>query len=309
MIATAPLHSTRGELTDELLAGPDDFDEFWRGQHASARAVDPRPRRVRQRSRGGGWTISEVRYDSTGGVEIGAFLLEPDGGADRLVVALTGYGGAHEPFAPLRRPGVAELSPAVRGMPALSMLDGVPSVAGEHVLHGIDSRESYVIGGCVQDVWTSITAGLQLFPSAQRVDLRGGSFGGGLGALALPWDERITAGVLTVPTFGNHPARLRTPCTGSGESVRLLAQSRPEIVETLEYFDAATAAARVRIPVLVGAARVDPAVPPVGQFAVYEALGGPKTLLELTAGHLEFDGVERERATMQAAAAGWLDLA
>lgn len=308
MSEVAPLVAARGELTDEVLAGPPDLDEFWRGLHERARAVAPVARRVSEIAREPGWRLSEVRFTSTDGIDLGAFLLEPDGGVERVVVGLAGYGGAHEPFDPLRRPGVAELSPAVRGMPALSELPGVPNVAAEHVLHGIAARESYIIGGCVEDVWVSITAAQELFPGASRVDLRGGSFGGGLGALALPWDERITAGALSVPTFGNHPARLRTPCTGSGESVRLLAQRDPSVVATVRYFDAATAAARVGVPVLVGAARVDPAVPPVGQFAVYEALAGPKMLVELTVGHLEFDGVVRERATFHGATLGWLDL-
>ena len=308
MSEAVPLDAGRGELTEELLAGPPEFDEFWRELHAQARAVDPGVRRVREIGREPGWRLSEVRFTSTAGIELGAYLLEPDGGVERVVVGLSGYGGAHEPFDPLRRPGVAELSPAVRGMPALSEQPGIPDVAAEHVLHGIAARETYVIGGCVQDAWVAITAAQHLFPDARRVDLRGSSFGGGLGALALPWDDRVTAATLTVPTFGNHPARLRTPCTGSGESVRLLAQRDPSIVETVRNFDAATAAARVQVPVLVGAARVDPAVPPVGQFAVYEALPGPKMLVELTAGHLEFDGVERQRQTMHGASLGWLDL-
>lgn len=308
MSEVTSLDADRGELTAEVLAGPADFDEFWRGMYARARAVEPGARWVRELAREPGWRLSEVRFTSTDGLDLGAFLFEPDGGVDRVVVSLPGYGGAAEPFDPLRRPGLAELTLVPRGMPVLSELDGVPNVGAEHVLHGIGSRETYVIGGCVQDVWVAITAARELFPGAGRVDLRGGSFGGGLGALALPWDERITAGALTVPTFGNHPARLRTPCTGSGESVRLLAERDPGVIDVVRYFDAATAASRVQVPVLVGAARVDPAVPPVGQFAIYEALAGPKMLLELTAGHLEFDGEAREGATMHGATLGWLTL-
>lgn len=308
MSDVAPLDADRGELTEEVLVGPPGFDEFWRGMHAAAIAVEPAVRRVREISREPGWRLSEVRFTSIGGLDLGAFLLEPDGGVERLVLGLPGYGGASESFDPLRRPGVAELTLVPRGMPALSEQPGIPNAAAEHVLHGIASREDYVIGGCVQDVWVATTAAQSLFPGAGRVDLRGGSFGGGLGALALPWDDRFTAAALTVPTFGNHPARLRTPCTGSGESVRLLAQRDPRVIDVVRYFDAATAAARVRVPVLVGAARVDPAVPPVGQFAVYEALAGQRSLVELTAGHLEFDGAEREGQTFHGATLGWLSL-
>ncbi|MEZ5576382.1 MAG: hypothetical protein R3F44_12440 [Candidatus Competibacteraceae bacterium] len=37
----------------------------------------------------------------------------------------------------------------------------------------------------------------------------------------------------------------------------------------------------------VAAARFDPAVPPPGQFAVYNALAGPKELFVLRAGHFD----------------------
>src|SRR5690606_19058458 len=161
--------------------------------HERALAVEPRVRRVREISREPGWRLSEVRFTSTDGLDLGAFLLEPDGDVERLVVGLPGYGGAQEPLHPLRRLAVAELTRAPRGLPELGGPPGIRTAAAEHVLHGISSRESYVIGGCVQDVWVAITALQELFPRAGRVDLRGGSFGGGLGALALPWDERITA--------------------------------------------------------------------------------------------------------------------
>lgn len=295
-------------LSEDVLTGPADFDDFWRDRYAAARAVDPRPRRARELERGDGWRLTEVRYSSTDGLDLGAFLLEPDGDVHRVVIGLAGYGGAHEPFDPLREPGVVELSPAVRGMPALSRVADIPDEASAHVLHGIDDPERYVLTGCVQDVWTAVTAARQLFGQEVRIDLRGSSFGGGLGALAMPWESRLTAAALRVPTFGNHPQRLRTPCSGSGERVRLLAQRRPEITRTLRYVDAATAATRTTQPVLVGAARTDPAVPPVGQIAIYDALAGPRVLVELTAGHLEFDGQEREETLFRAASRAWLDL-
>ena len=42
------------------------------------------------------------------------------------------------------------------------------------------------------------------------------------------------------------------------------------------------------------AARFDPAVPPPGQFAVYNALAGPKELFVLRAGHFDHAGTIAE---------------
>lgn len=59
-----------------------------------------------------------------------------------------------------------------------------------------------------------------------------------------------------------------------------------------------TAARWIRVPVLVAGALFDPAVPPPGQFAVYNALGGPKELHVLTAGHFEHAGRAEETAAL-----------
>jgi cephalosporin-C deacetylase len=40
--------------------------------------------------------------------------------------------------------------------------------------------------------------------------------------------------------------------------------------------------------VFVSVARRDPAVPPVGQFAIYHALAGTKRLYVLSAGHMQY---------------------
>jgi cephalosporin-C deacetylase len=59
-------------------------------------------------------------------------------------------------------------------------------------------------------------------------------------------------------------------------------------LETLQYYDAAVAARYLRIPVQVAAALFDPVVAPPGQFAVFNALPGPKDLFVLDAGHADY---------------------
>jgi cephalosporin-C deacetylase len=184
--------------------------------------------------------------------------------------------------------------PCARGQ-SRSRQPDIPELAAGHVLQGIASRETYVHGGCAADIWCAASALQALVPeTAPCLDYIGGSFGGGIGALALPWDDRFHAAHLSVPSFGNHPLRLTLPCTGSGESVRLYHREHAEVVEVLRYFDAATAARHIRIPVLVAAALFDPAVPPPGQFAVYNALPGPKKLFVLSAGHFDHPGTAAE---------------
>ncbi|MDQ1033977.1 cephalosporin-C deacetylase [Streptomyces sp. V3I8] len=281
------------------MSGPGDFDAFWRGRRATAALVDPCPRVGGVVEERDGFRIHEVSYATPGG-RCGALLALPsEGVARRGFVVGHGYGGRHEAGAdlPLPLPGSAAILPCAPGLPAFGNRPGVPSDPDGHVLHGIASRDTYLIGDCVAGLWGAASALLELAPSldGDRLGYLGESFGGGIGALALPWDDRFAAARLTVPTFGNHPLRLTLPCTGSGESVRTHVRRHPEAVEVLAYFDAATAAARLRIPVLTACALSDPAVPPPGQFAVYNSLAGPRRLEVLEAGHIPYPGEAAER--------------
>ncbi|MFF8567465.1 acetylxylan esterase [Streptomyces albidoflavus] len=287
-------------------AAPGGFAEFWRGRYEEALRVDTAPEVGAVEEVRDGVRVCRVSFSSVGGVRLGGWLALPvDGPAEHGFVVGHGYGGrdAPGPDLPLPLPRSAALLPCVRGMGERSRLPGVPSVADAHVLHGISSRDTYVIGECVADLWCAASALLELVPelahrpSGPRLGYLGESFGGGLGALALPWDDRFAAARLTVPTFGNHPLRLTLPCAGSGESVRRHHREHPQVVDVLRYFDAATAATLVRVPTLVAAALFDPAVPPPGQFAVHNALPEEvRALHVLSAGHFNHPGADEEAA-------------
>ncbi|HRE19121.1 MAG TPA: hypothetical protein PLW86_18970, partial [Rhodocyclaceae bacterium] len=67
--------------------------------------------------------------------------------------------------------------------------------------------------------------------------------------------------------------------------------------------DAAVAARHLQIPVHVAAARFDPAVPPPGQFAIYNALAGHRELFVLQTGHFDHQGRAAEEMRLQDALA------
>ncbi len=307
-----PFDPAHGSTLDDLLgvpapAAPADFEAFWRERYARALAVRPEPvvgRVVEERD---GVRIHDVTYSTTGGVRLGGWLVLPeDDEAEHGFVIGHGYGGREAPGrdVPLPLPRSAAILPCVRGMGSRSLQAAVPCTADEHVLYGITARESYVIGECVADLWCAATALLELVPGlSSGLGYLGESFGGGLGALALPWDDRFAAGRLTVPTFGNHPLRLTLDCVGSGAAVRRYHREHPEVTGVLRYFDAATAAAHIDKPVLTAPALFDPSVPPPGQFAVYNGLpeGSGRELHVLEAGHFEWAGAERSVARLERA--------
>jgi cephalosporin-C deacetylase len=165
------------------------------------------------------------------------------------------------------------------------------------VLHDIDKPARYILGGCVEDLWLAVSALIALHPELDgRVGYSGVSFGGGIGALALPFDRRIDRGHLVVPTFGNMPLWLSLPTTGSGHSVQTYARTHEEVRETLRFFDAATAASRIEKPMLVAVARFDPVVAPPCQFSVANALptSNHHETVILDAGHVDYPGQEEQ---------------
>jgi cephalosporin-C deacetylase len=248
--------------------------------------------------------IDEIAYRSTGGFTIRGWLLQPIGRVPACGFVLGhGYGGITEPPLDLPRADAAYLVPAFRGL-GPSRRPPISEDPRWHVLHDIDQRDHYIIGGCVEDVWTGIGALLRLFPGLYgHIGYLGISFGGGIGAIALPWDRRITRGHLNVPTFGHQRLRLTLPTIGSGAAVqdfaRLHGHGHGHVLETLAYYDAAVAARLITQPMHVAAACFDPAVAPPGQFAIYNAIPGEKHLFVLEAGHVDYPDRElREQELM-----------
>jgi cephalosporin-C deacetylase len=269
---------------------PDDFDAFWRATREEL-SKPPLSWRIHRRYDDARLDrrVEELTFDSSTGERAFAWITYPRGGpVSHGMVVSHGYQGRPDgPDEYVPAPEAAKIFPCAPGLPR-SLSPTIPSVASEHVLHGIGSRDTYVHRFCAADIWRSASVLLERFPGVARLDFNGGSFGGGIGTLALPWDDRFHRAHFYLPSFGHHPLRLRDPCTGSGEAVRRRVAREPRLRDVLGYFDAATAATRIRIPTFVSVARRDPAVPPVGQFAVYHALGGPKRLYVLSAGHMAY---------------------
>lgn len=268
---------------------PADFNAFWGPRYTQALAVRPAPI-INDVGRDRlGRRLFDVRFPSTDGVPLGAWLLLPAEGEPRqgLIVG-HGYGtdGALNDQLPFQQSAL--LFPWCRGL-GRSRSAELPASPEHHVLHGIGHRDTYVLAGCVADLWVSVSVLLHLFPSLRgRVGYIGTSFSGGLGVLALARDQRLTRAALHVPSFGHHPLRLALPTLGSAARVQAHVRTHPQVLaDTLAYFDAAAAARQVTQPVLCACARFDPVVAPPGQFAIANTLAGPVDLLPMRAGHFD----------------------
>lgn len=295
-----PFDPAHGMDLDDLLAvappePPEGFAAYWRARAAVARRLDPAPR-LGPPSAHGDHVVHDVEFTSTGGVHIGGWLVRPaHGPVTRGLVVGHGYGGRTAPDFDRAFPETAVLFPCLRGL-SRSARPGLSSDPMWHVLHDIQDRDAYVLGGCVEDLWTAISALLALFPELPaHIGLSGESFGGGIAALATPWDERIARTELVLPTFGHHALRRTLSMTGSGAAITRFAEAHPQVMATLAWFDAAVAARFIEVPVLAGLALFDPAVPPPGQFAIYNALTKNKRLVTFDAGHFSYPDEAAQR--------------
>lgn len=283
---------TYGYSLNQLLAvktpkEPKDFDDFWQKRYRQALTVVPKPQLKIINEDKQGWRVFEISYASTDNFPTRGWLLLPTSGVvKRGFIVGHGYGGGYEPDYHLPFKDAALLFPCFRGL-ALSAQPSISSEPYWHVRHNIDQKDRYILGSCVEDVWVAVSALLSLFPNiVGHLGYLGISFGGGIGAMALAWESRISKGHFNVPSFGHHPLRLRLPSNGSADSVQQFYRTHKKMtLKVLRYYDAALAAKRITMPIHCACAKFDPCVAPPGQFAIYNALPGQKQLFVLDAGH------------------------
>ena len=163
--------------------------------------------------------------------------------------------------------------PCVRGL-GLSQCKDIPWQIAEHAGYGFDDPAHYVIVGGVRDLWIALTIMIDMFPdTADNIVCRGSSLGGAMGAMCIPWDERIHYGDLNVPTLGGKTA-LNNPGTvsKSGLTRHRKAFESEAGMRVLDMCNASSAAQFIRVPTLVTPALSDEMVPPPGQFAVANSI-------------------------------------
>ncbi len=278
---------------------PDDFQQFWQSRYGKALMANSDIKLSEDKACHADFAVRDIVYQSTDSFSIGGWLLTPKASRPRKGMVIGhGYGGRDAPDFDFPSRDTAFIFPCFRGL-SRSACHGVSSNPAYHVLHDIDKPDRYILGGCVEDIWIAVSALLQICPELEgHIGYQGTSFGGGIGAMAVAWDPRIQLAALNVPSFGCQALRLGLATTGSGAAVSMYHRRHGNVMDTLQYYDAALSAQHISIPVHVAAALFDPVVAPPGQFAVYNGLTGPKQLFVATAGHFDFPGREEQESKL-----------
>jgi cephalosporin-C deacetylase len=279
---------TCGYSKQELLAmrppdnEPADFKEFWEDVYRQALEIssDIDMREI--------WSPEpdvkcyELHYTSLDGLKVGAWLSRPQKSKGGIIIG-HGYGNCP---APSLVKDFTVITPCSRGFSLSNNID-IPWQVPYHVVHGLESKESYVIKGATADIWRAASVLLEIFPDTRsNLNYSGGSYGGGLGALAMAWEKRVRTCYLNVPTFGHTPEFFNFKCAGSAYAIHDYYEKHPDVLKILAYFNAAAAAKYISIPTLVTPALFDPVVLPPGQFAINNAVPEQyRTTIVLLCGH------------------------
>ena len=292
-----PFDPCNGHTPEQLLTiqGPEEpagFKAFWEETLHLVMAMTPTYFIERELwSPNAGERIYRVRVKNWDNTEFVMTIARPEKSLGGLVIG-QGYGNPSGPS--VSQYGLTTVMACVRGL-GLSQCRDIPWEPGKHVVHGIRSKETYILRGVITDQWMAASVMLDMFPdTADNLNYRGSSMGGGMGALLLPWDPRFKAAWLDVPTFGAE-IRFRYQSTGSGEACRQYLLEHPEAKEVLAWFDASAAARHIRIPVCATPAVFDPCVAPAGQFSIVNAIPEQyKTVFIRDTGHFRETDRDRE---------------
>ncbi|MGW1028117.1 acetylxylan esterase [Streptomyces sp. NPDC002577] len=267
------------------MEAPADFDDFWAGTLAEARAQggDPVLTPVEDTLLTA-VDVHDVRFPGWNGEPVTAWLLLPRGATGPLPVQVKyiGYsGGRGRPTDHLLPPaaGYAHLVVDSRGQghdtPDHGTGGGTQWVEG-FMTRGIeDPRDHYyrrLMTDCVRAV-DAVRTLPQVDPD--RVVVSGGSQGGGLALAVAGLARDLVAGVLTDVPFLCHYERgvavaSDGPYVEIAKYLRWHSQDMAETAfRTLSYFDGVHFAARATAPALFSVGLMDPICPPSTVYAAY----------------------------------------
>jgi cephalosporin-C deacetylase len=293
MLADLPLSELRSYRPD--VAEPEDFDEFWAGQLAAARAQRGGPSFAAADSPIQHAAVYDVTFPGYDGDPIKGWLLAPHRGSPdaAVIVEFVGYGGGRgHPFDWLRWScaGHPHLIMDCRGQgggwrradtPDLGDR-GAPSTPG-FLTRGITDPHGHYYTRLFVDAARAVDAARGWPAAAGRpIVTAGASQGGGLAIAAAHLAGDVAAVAPDVP-FLAHPRRA-VEITDSQPYYELAAYCKvnqdkvEQVFATLAYLDIVNHARRATAPALFSVGLTDTVTPPSTVFAAFNHYAGPKEI-------------------------------
>jgi cephalosporin-C deacetylase len=303
------------------VVAPHDFDEFWQGTLAEARAHRSPTTCTVMPTALTELTVHDVRFSGFAGHRIAGWLITPRRAEGPLatVVSYLGYGGGRglpESWTQVAAAGMAQLVVDSRGQGSGYRTGDTPDpgVSGPHsggvMTLGIDDPHDYYYRRLFTDAVLALDA-LDELPGLDphRVLVQGGSQGGAIALAVAGLSDRPLAASIDVPFLCDIPRAIRLVDTAPySEIARYLRAHRgaiERVERTLSYVDGVVFAERARASALFSVGLMDQICPPSTVYAAYNAYAGEKTI-EVYPFNGHENGEEFQARTMLQFAAGRL---
>ncbi len=275
---------------------PADFDEYWDAALEEMRAVDPQVELRPAAFSAPFAACHDLFFTGVGGARVHAKLLRPRNGdaPHPAVLLFHGYSGSSgDWFDKLGyvAAGYTVVALDCRGQGGLSEdVGGVPgNTLHGHIIRGLDGEpEDLLFRQLFLD--TAQLAGLVMAMEdvdANRVGAMGGSQGGGLTLACAALEPRLKLAAPVYPFLCDYQRVWKLDLAVNAyqelkdyyRRFDPLHEREEEIFTRLGYVDVQHLAPRIRARVMMGVGLMDQVCPPSTQFAAYNKIEAPKSLV------------------------------
>jgi len=272
------------EKIQPSIPAPADFDAFWKAKIAALRKVPARPQLTEKPSDKDGVDFGILKMDHLDGKHVWGQVAKPhDPTGRKKFPGLVILQWASPPY-PLQKPWVTDR--AAEGWLAVNVEphDVMPDQPKEYYdalpeelkkYNTIETRnrdKNYFLYMYLADIRAVDYLASRPDWDGRTLVVMGTSMGGQQSLCTAALHPKVTAMLVNVPAGGDangtaHGRRIGYPNWDVTD---------PKVLETAQYFDTVNCAARIKVPSLVSMGFIDTVTPPVGIWAAYNQIQGPK---------------------------------
>jgi cephalosporin-C deacetylase-like acetyl esterase/lysophospholipase L1-like esterase len=266
------------------IPAPADFDAFWKAKIAALRKVPMNPQLTEKPSERDGVDFSILKMDHLDGKHIWAQVARPhDPNRKKKYPVLVILQWASPPY-PLQKPWVTDR--AAEGWLAVNVEphDVLPDQPKEYydalpaelkAYNTIETRnrdKNYFLYMYLADIRAVDYLASRPDWDGKTLVVMGTSMGGQQSLCTAAFHPTVTAMLVNVPAGADANGTAHGRKTGYPN----WDVNDPKVLETAQYFDTVNCAARIQVPSLVAMGFIDTVTPPVGIWAAFNQIQGPK---------------------------------
>lgn len=266
------------------IPAPADFDAFWKAKIAALRKVPSNPMLTEKPSEKDGVDFAILKMDHLDGKHVWGQVAKPhDPTGKKKYPGLVILQWASPPY-PLQKPWVTDR--AAEGWLAVNIephdvmpdqpkeyYDALPKELKEY--NTIETRnrdKNYFLYMYLADIRAVDYLASRPDWDGKTLVVMGTSMGGQQSLCTAGLHPKVTAMLINVPAGADANGTAHGRKTG----YPFWDANDPKALETAQYFDTVNCAARIQVPSLVSMGFIDTVTPPVGIWAAYNQIRGPK---------------------------------